>query len=73
MMMTYDCMNDMIMDEYYINNRIMQRYAPKWSLKLDLISISFSEQVIIGAISASSAPGPDVIQAYFWGKNVLLT
>ena len=37
-------------------------------------NIKFSEQMIIDAISelsASSAPGPDGIQASFW-KNVLL-
>ena len=36
-----------------------------------LTSINFSEQMIIDAISASSAPGPNGIQASFW-KNVLL-
>ena len=39
-----------------------------------LTSINFSEQMIIDAISeiyASSAPGPDGIQASIW-KNVLL-
>ena len=33
-----------------------------------LTSINFSEQMIIDAISASSAPGPDGIQASFWKK-----
>ena len=36
-----------------------------------LTSINFSEQLIIDAISeisASSAPGPDGIQASFWKK-----
>ena len=33
-----------------------------------LTSINFSEQVIIDVISASSASGPDGIQASFWKK-----